>query len=560
MVVPSAGGYGNLRNGVAFGQIPVGGAGIIPSQGPQVVLIALPASVTSIAAFGDSIMAGTGASTTPQRWIEIFRTALGATILNQGIPGTVLQNSNGSGGTPLAQNGRDRFFTDLLGGNKRQMCVIDYGFNDLRYTGNPAVFNFTAYQNDFQEILNGLMLNGYTRDNIVIGTPYYAAAVTYSTGSAGFTGSNNTIHQAYDTVVTALAKEYGVYYFDVDSYEAGNGGDSLIGVDNIHPTDTGHAVIAAGMLQARMQSFPAPVSNILAATIISGQLDVSFTADANAINYDIQIGISGTYSFPTSFTSSVPSHSFAGISSGSYVARARANYVDGTHSPWAFYTTPVVVAGVGVPTIENVTTSSTGTTSATATISTGGTDRILILDVAVGGAASQPNVATVTDTSGLTWTKRANFNFGVAGALQSIERWWAYAPAQITNNIITMTGNAATTGCRIGAYSMVNVNLTTPFDPNVSLPATLAQTTATSASVNISTTHDKDMIITFLRAPASLGTVTHPVGYSTLISSGTAQDEDFLSVTSPQTTVAVAYSWTAGTTASGYMVDALQGS
>jgi lysophospholipase L1-like esterase len=72
----------------------------------------------------------------------------------------------------------------------------------------------------------------------------------YSTGTSGFTGANATINLDYGAAVRELAVTNGTLFADVYAYMAANGGDSLIGGDNIHPNDTGHAAIAASVLTA----------------------------------------------------------------------------------------------------------------------------------------------------------------------------------------------------------------------------------------------------------------------------------------------------------------------
>jgi lysophospholipase L1-like esterase len=211
----------------------------------------LPATFASIVAFGDSITAGVNASVTANRWANLVATAKSATLLNQGIPGTVMQNSPDSTGQPRASNGRDRYVTDITGTNKRAFCIIAYGFNDLRYTGAPATFNTANLLNDYREVLNGLLTLGYTQADICMVSPHWISDVGLNSGSAGFTGQTRAGFEAGVAGVKALAQEFGVYYADSYSAMRDNGGSSLIDpADNIHPLDNGHAVIAAAVLAA----------------------------------------------------------------------------------------------------------------------------------------------------------------------------------------------------------------------------------------------------------------------------------------------------------------------
>lgn len=207
-------------------------------------------SPASIVVFGDSITAGQGASAAKYNWASKLSTTLGASLLNKGASGTVLQNSNFSGGSPGASNGRDRYAVDLTGANKRETVFVLYGFNDLRYTGAPATMNLSNFINDYHEIMTGLLAAGYDANHIVLGSPPYLDTTGYATGSTGFTGSNATIHQSYVTAVHDIAVTYGTYYTDVYAAMAANGGATLISGDYIHPNDSGHDVIYRAFLSA----------------------------------------------------------------------------------------------------------------------------------------------------------------------------------------------------------------------------------------------------------------------------------------------------------------------
>jgi lysophospholipase L1-like esterase len=215
--------------------------------------------VASLVGFGDSITFGQQASDAAHRWLDIVSAALGAgTPLNQGIQGTVLQNSNDSGGSPRTNNGRDRYVADILGANKREMVTIAYGFNDARYIGAPTTFNLAQYAMDYREILTGVLAGGYPANRICIVSPYWISDTGLNTGSAGFTGQTRAVFEQFVAAAQALAKEFGVYYADTYAAMRDNGGASLIYTDDIHPIDAGHAVIATAVRAAALQSTDVP--------------------------------------------------------------------------------------------------------------------------------------------------------------------------------------------------------------------------------------------------------------------------------------------------------------
>jgi lysophospholipase L1-like esterase len=224
-------------------QLSIGGGAALP--------IPLPATVASVVGFGDSITVGQQASDAAHQWLNIVSTAMSAgTPLNAGIAGTVLQNSNDSGGSPRANNGRDRYISALTGSNTREMVFVAYGFNDARYTAAPATLNVANYTIDLREVVLGLLGAGYPQDRICIVSPYWISDTGLNTGSAGFTGQTRVGFEAYVTAAASIATQYGLYYANVYAAMRDNGGASLIYTDDIHPIDAGHAVIAAAVLAA----------------------------------------------------------------------------------------------------------------------------------------------------------------------------------------------------------------------------------------------------------------------------------------------------------------------
>lgn len=135
------------------------------------------------------------------------------------------------------------------------------------------------------------------------------------------------------------------------------------------------------------------------------------------------------------------------------------------------------------------------TTSGTLGYTTSAADEIIVLFVCSEpdtSAANRP-VSTVTDTNGLTWTKRKALSFVAAtpATYCDLEIWWAHAPAATTGTItVTMSGTidgmamvyAAISGC---------TNFTDPWNSNPSLPATSTNPgAAATPSLSVNTTGD----------------------------------------------------------------------
>jgi len=305
-----------------------------------------------VAAFGDSITYGVNASTPAKNWASLVTQDLGATLSNQGIAGTVLQNSNGSGGTPLANNGRDRFVSALLGANRKARVIIAYGFNDARYTGAPATFNVANYQNDYLETVSGLICGGVAADAIEIVAPYYITDAGLTSGSTGFTGQTRSGFEAFVTAALAVAMEMGTKYVPAYTWLRDNGYAATIDpADNIHPLDAGHALIRQCIeTQVYTPNTARKPATLSVSSSASGQLDISWAAVPNAASYDVQYGVDGTFSFPNTANVSTTTKSFTGLSAGYYRVRVRANFADGSVSPWRFassgvYSYPITVVG-----------------------------------------------------------------------------------------------------------------------------------------------------------------------------------------------------------------------
>lgn len=259
------------------------GASVGGNGGPH-----MPGSVASITAIGDSMTADANASDQAHGFVSLVAAALGASgnVVRKGLGGTVLQNSIFSGGLPQTGNGRDRYTTDVLGVNRREMLLMLYGFNDARYTAAPATMNVAGYTKSLREIINGAVAGGYARNRIAfVGLPWITD-VGLATGTGGFSGQTRDGFEAYVTAGEAVARETGIYWTNMYEYMLAHGGDALIGSDDIHPEDQGHAVISQGFLAARQ--FPISGSNTFlndTFTDVDGTLIINHTPESGLAYY-----------------------------------------------------------------------------------------------------------------------------------------------------------------------------------------------------------------------------------------------------------------------------------
>ncbi|HEX7639825.1 MAG TPA: GDSL-type esterase/lipase family protein [Burkholderiaceae bacterium] len=320
---------------------------------------------TTMSAFGDSITFGQNASVTANRWTSLTATALGMTELNQGVSGTIVQNSpyDGTAGSPQVGNGRSRFVSALLGANTRMRVYFAYGFNDVRLVGGTGPSGAgtgctrALMISDYKACLNGMIAQGVRPGDIVCVAPYWLSDAGLNSGTTGYnmltnwgslSAARSALQQAVADVL-AIATEYGCLY--VDGYAAlASVGAAGVGADNIHPNDTGYAAIASyAEAPSVVNTKPAP-TGVTAAKTGAGQMTVSWTPPSIAglgvtiTNYSVEYGRKSDTVAATAFvmgntaTTTGTSQAFTGLSDYWYVARVRANYSDSTSSPWAWFT------------------------------------------------------------------------------------------------------------------------------------------------------------------------------------------------------------------------------
>lgn len=152
----------------------------------------------------------------------------------------------------------------------------------------------------------------------------------------------------------------------------------------------------------------------------------------------------------------------------------------------------------------------TGSSSSTTiTVSTGGTDRVLVLEITT-CATSAVTVSSVTDTASLTWALRKRNAVNDGSFVQTLEVWWAEAPSQLTNDTITVNYGTSLTFA-VSVMSVVGVgNPSSPWDSNGSLPATASNTgsSSTPSVSGVSTTSASAMLLQFINTRQASNPVT----------------------------------------------------
>lgn len=179
-----------------------------------------------------------------------------------------------------------------------------------------------------------------------------------------------------------------------------------------------------------------------------------------------------------------------------------------------------------------------GTTSAT--ITTSNSNDVVIAIV------YYTSVTTGSISGGsLTWTKRGVSN----GVGLNFDEWYAIAASPLTSAVVTPSGY---TGTRTMLFAVSGANTTTPYDPNVSLPATSSGGTC---SLTISTSNANDLVYSAGGTTTS-ATITVPTGFSTLVTGNTVFRSFYKIYSSTQSNLGI--SQPTGQATSVCQVDAIQ--
>ena len=181
------------------------------------------------------------------------------------------------------------------------------------------------------------------------------------------------------------------------------------------------------------------------------------------------------------------------------------------------------------------------TTSASVTLTTTHPNDVIILDIVQNGTA----VSSVSDVAGLSWHQRA-----VAGtAGQTIYEYYAIAANALSADVITVNFAGAAGYVDLNAFGVSGANTSSPFDSNVSVPASPA-----ASAGSITTSNANDLIIAGYR----LGSNAAPAagsGWTTLNASGNYYLSEYQIVSATQAGL-VATASTADQ--NGGIIDAIQ--
>lgn len=192
--------------------------------------------------FGDSYIAGSGASPSSNRWSTLFSKQFGATENNQGIAGATLMKR-----APIdymgAQNMVDRR-TDIPAKTATlKMLVFAFGLNDMGQTA--AAYTTANYKADYATVLNhAIGVKGWQPSQILLVSPYYIGQDGYDryatiTGNAAPTRQR---HLQFIQATKEVAEQFGTMYWS-PFFDQIKNDTTLLDPDGIHPNNAGYEYI-----------------------------------------------------------------------------------------------------------------------------------------------------------------------------------------------------------------------------------------------------------------------------------------------------------------------------
>jgi len=212
---------------------------------------------------------------------------------------------------------------------------------------------------------------------------------------------------------------------------------------------------------------------------------------------------------------------------------------------------------------------STGNVSLTTTQS----DDIIvaIVHTETTGSSGYRPVGSIIDTAGLSWQRRAQYQWagGRNSNSNTLEIWWAYAPAALTADMITAhISGGNVDDATILAFGVAGADTTSPFDTNVSLPATAtggASTASTPSVAGASTGATRALVLAVAGSPRAGGTSSSSADFTTLAnftngggSDWSSQQTEYKLATAPLINATVAFGTSFTIQNWGLIVDAIK--
>lgn len=229
---------GLLFNNLTFSQVSI----LNDLVGSLLSLSSIDFAGKTIEFYGDSIVAGSAASPSSNRWTSLFCANKGATESNSGISGEVLQNGTVCGRTVFDQT-TIATYNSLTHG----ALFISLGTNDIGL--NNGTMTSAGYNSTLSSVVDyAHTTKGWPLSKIVLCSPPYMTTTGYNlyVGSCSVAVAADAVrHRDYVAQVLSVAQTKHTCYVDFYTAMVNYATPSdLISGDGVHPNNIGHSFMA----------------------------------------------------------------------------------------------------------------------------------------------------------------------------------------------------------------------------------------------------------------------------------------------------------------------------
>lgn len=190
-----------------------------------------PISEKTVICFGDSLTAS-------GVWEKQLSARFGASFINAGVGGTTTETS------------RERFKTDVLAKNP-DIVLICFAYNDaVKIDRTASRVSLERYRENLVYYVNSLKEAG---SDVILFSPnpvieeYFNANPLHPGEDYVEDGGINALVSKYTDIMAEVAREYGVYYFDLASHFEKEDIYSLMNTDGVHPNTKGYTLYAKAL-------------------------------------------------------------------------------------------------------------------------------------------------------------------------------------------------------------------------------------------------------------------------------------------------------------------------
>ncbi len=252
-----------------------------------------------IYAYMDSYGTGTGASSVSKGWVQLFTSALGADLINYSVQGTSMEKR-----VPIDLINSPNMVDDTVNIPVKtyndRLLIIARATNDVII--NLPNYNSANYFSDGSLVVQAALNKGWDSSQILLVGPYWLGVNGFMQGG-GVSGTPAATLSRQDSFLNAarqLSQTFHTLFFDIREAQRRFDTTHIMAADQLHPNDTGHAFIAAAILQYLNLQYSSATGGI------NTLIDVFFNHTTNITNTDTawfatsgagygQTGLSDTY-------------------------------------------------------------------------------------------------------------------------------------------------------------------------------------------------------------------------------------------------------------------------